>query len=258
MNTRTLTIGELAAITGVTPRALRHFEAAGLLRPCRAENGRRIYNTADVGTLTHILLLKRAGYTLREIASLSHGPLNAKRLLQVQLSVLETRRADLDAVIGQIRAACTLMSEDTVPDLKSFCALISKGQDHMTHDAMKDVLRQYFTPEEQQRWQDMANSHFPPTDRTAYAEQWEKLIARCEDALSRDVSPKSSEAAELLAAWKTLQQPLQNATGPELWRKANRMYLERTNWETPERKLPFSPDVQNFIIAAAHHQAEAP
>lgn len=33
MNVRTLTIGELAAATGVTPRALRHFEAAGLLRP---------------------------------------------------------------------------------------------------------------------------------------------------------------------------------------------------------------------------------
>ncbi|GBR53040.1 MerR family transcriptional regulator [Gluconobacter sphaericus] len=258
MNKRTLTIGELATIVGVTPRALRHFEAAGLLRPCRADNGRRVYRAADVGTLTHILLLKRAGYTLREIASLSHGPLNAKRLLQAQLSVLETRRADLDAVIAQIKAACVLMSEDTVPDLKSFCALISKGQDHMTHNAMKDVLRHYFTPEEQQRWQEMANSHFPPTDRTAYAEQWKKLIAQCEDALSRNVSPQSSEAAELLTAWKTLQQPLQNATGPELWRKANQMYLERSNWETAERKLPFSPDVQNFIIAAARHQAATP
>lgn len=258
MNVRTLTIGELAAATGVTPRALRHFEAAGLLRPQRAENGRRAYEATDIGTLTHILLLKRAGYTLREIASLSRGPLDAERLLQAQLRVLEARRTELDAVIGQMKAACATISGETVLDLKSFCALISKGQDHMTPTSMKDVLNQYFTSDEQQRWQSMANSHFPLENRTEYAEQWETLIGQCEDALRRNVSPASDEAAALLANWKILQKPLQDATGPELWGKANRMYLERSNWETSERKLPFSPDVQAFIIAAARHQAVTP
>ncbi|GBR69617.1 hypothetical protein GKA01_03270 [Gluconobacter kanchanaburiensis NBRC 103587] len=258
MTTQILTIGELAAATGVTPRALRHFEAAGLLHPRRSENGRRAYKATDVGTLTHILLLKRAGYTLTEIASLSHGPLDAKRLLLVQLRVLEARRADLDTVIGQMKAACDLITGETVPDLKSFCALISKGQQYMTSDAMKDVLDEYFTPDEQERWREMANSHFPPTDRTAYIEQWEDLIGRCEDALRRDISPASDEAAALLKDWKALQKPLQDATGPELWSKANRMYLERSNWETSGRKLPFSPDVQDFILSAARHQAEAP
>ena len=65
-------------------------------------------------------------------------------------------------------------------------------------------------------------------------------------------------SVRVLVAWETLQLPLQEATDPELWRKANRKYLEHTNWETPERKRPFSPGVQDFIIAAARHQAEAP
>ncbi|MEN3166487.1 TipAS antibiotic-recognition domain-containing protein [Gluconobacter sp. OJB] len=128
----------------------------------------------------------------------------------------------------------------------------------MTSTAMRDVLDQYFTSDEQQRWQDMANSHFPPTQCTTYTKQWETLIGQCEDALRRQVTPESAEAAKLLANWKALQQPLQEATGPELWAKANRMYLERDNWETSERKLPFSPDVQDFIISAARHQAATP
>ncbi|WP_228121179.1 MerR family transcriptional regulator [Gluconobacter cerevisiae] len=81
MTTRILTIGELALAPGVPPRALRHFETAGLLHPRRSENGRRAYEAVDIGTLTHILLLKRPGYTLRDIASLLRGPLDAERLL---------------------------------------------------------------------------------------------------------------------------------------------------------------------------------
>ncbi|MFT9073748.1 MAG: hypothetical protein ABF452_13540 [Gluconobacter potus] len=59
----------------------------------------------DVRTLTHILLLKRASYTLREIASLSARAAQRKTtqndFWQAQLSVLETRRTDLNGIIGQ-------------------------------------------------------------------------------------------------------------------------------------------------------------
>lgn len=43
MTAKTLTIGELAKANATTPRTLRHFEALGLIKPARAENGRRVY-----------------------------------------------------------------------------------------------------------------------------------------------------------------------------------------------------------------------
>ena len=41
-------IGELAAATGVTVRALHHYDGIGLLVPGRSEAGQRLYRPADL------------------------------------------------------------------------------------------------------------------------------------------------------------------------------------------------------------------
>ena len=51
MTPQTLTIGELAKASATTPRTLRHFESMGLIRPIRAENGRRVYDLSAVSIL---------------------------------------------------------------------------------------------------------------------------------------------------------------------------------------------------------------
>jgi DNA-binding transcriptional MerR regulator len=57
----------LAQVTGTTPRALRHYEQAGLITSRRAHNGYRIYDKDVVVRVRNIRKLLTAGLTLEDI-----------------------------------------------------------------------------------------------------------------------------------------------------------------------------------------------
>lgn len=66
---RTLRIGELAKLAGLTPRTLRYWEELGLLAPYGERvGGERRYSEAELGRVTHIRELQDLlGLTLAEI-----------------------------------------------------------------------------------------------------------------------------------------------------------------------------------------------
>ncbi|MFD7551656.1 MerR family transcriptional regulator [Streptomyces sp. NPDC059578] len=65
-------IGEAAHATGLTPRALRHYEQQGLLRPGRTSSGHRVYTSAHLEQLHAIGELLRAGLTVADVRSFAH------------------------------------------------------------------------------------------------------------------------------------------------------------------------------------------
>lgn len=66
---RTWKVGELARATGLTIRALHHYDDVGLLVPARAESGHRAYSRADVERLYRVLALRGVGMALDDIAA---------------------------------------------------------------------------------------------------------------------------------------------------------------------------------------------
>jgi DNA-binding transcriptional MerR regulator len=60
-------IGELAEATGTTPRALRHYEQAGLITSERAANGYRLYDPGTGVRVRNIRHLLDAGLTLDDV-----------------------------------------------------------------------------------------------------------------------------------------------------------------------------------------------
>ncbi|HEX6558894.1 MAG TPA: MerR family transcriptional regulator, partial [Longimicrobiales bacterium] len=63
-----LKVGELAERTGLTVRALHHYEQLGLLVPAgRTPAGHRLYSDASVAQLQKIAALKQLGMSLEEI-----------------------------------------------------------------------------------------------------------------------------------------------------------------------------------------------
>ncbi|MGI8921595.1 MAG: MerR family transcriptional regulator [Solirubrobacteraceae bacterium] len=67
-------IGEVARATGVSVRALRHYDELGLLIPeQRTVAGHRRYGGADLRRLYEILALRELGLSLREVASTIEG-----------------------------------------------------------------------------------------------------------------------------------------------------------------------------------------
>ncbi|MGV8858811.1 MerR family transcriptional regulator [Rhodoglobus sp.] len=74
---RVLTIGEVAAATGVTDHTLRYYEKAGILVVPRLANGQRRYREIDVKAVEFISHLRRTGMpirTIREYADLVRSP----------------------------------------------------------------------------------------------------------------------------------------------------------------------------------------
>lgn len=63
-----LTVGELAERTGLTVRALHHYDQVGLLRPtARTPAGYRLYGPAEVRRLQNIASLRKLGLSLEDI-----------------------------------------------------------------------------------------------------------------------------------------------------------------------------------------------
>lgn len=106
-------IGELAGEFDVTPRAIRFYEAEGLLAP-RREGQRRIYTARERTRLKLTLRGKRLGLTLSEIRDLidMYEPGRDERpqlerflaVLEEHKAALERQREDVAAQLAEIAA----------------------------------------------------------------------------------------------------------------------------------------------------------
>lgn len=110
--TRRYTIGELADELAITTRAIRFYEAKGLLRPER-RGAARAYSRRDRARLLLILRGKNLGFTLDDIRDYLEL-YDADPAQLAQLKLLETKvdahieellgkRADLDRTLKELR-----------------------------------------------------------------------------------------------------------------------------------------------------------
>lgn len=56
-----------ADLTGVTVKALRHYDRLGLLRPARTNAGHRLYAMTDLARIRQIVALRFLGIPLKQI-----------------------------------------------------------------------------------------------------------------------------------------------------------------------------------------------
>ncbi|MEO1405419.1 MAG: redox-sensitive transcriptional activator SoxR [Pseudomonadota bacterium] len=110
-----LSIGKLAARTGLSVSAIRFYEGKGLISPDRNSGGQRRFARADLRRLSFIMIMQRLGFSLEEIralmSKLPEGRTPAKRDWQTistkiqrrideQITKLEQTRKNLDGCIG--------------------------------------------------------------------------------------------------------------------------------------------------------------
>ena len=105
-------VNQLAEELGVTPRAIRFYEAKGLLAPRRAGTT-RVFDRRDRARLMLVLRGKRLGFSLAEIREFL-DLYDADRSQNSQLSLLlartrdriaelEQQRRDLEQTLGELR-----------------------------------------------------------------------------------------------------------------------------------------------------------
>lgn len=110
---RTYQVSEVARISGVTVRALHHYDEIGLLSPReRTEAGYRVYDDDDLLRLQQILLGRELGLALEEIRrSLDDPTFDHRRTLLAQRRVLEARARRADEMLRAVDAAIALLDE---------------------------------------------------------------------------------------------------------------------------------------------------
>lgn len=92
-------VGEVASLTGVSPRSLRYYEQQGLLSPCRAANGYREYTELDLVRASNIRDLIGLGLTVDDIRL----PLDAG-CLDRSLDALPPCEGSIELAVGRIAA----------------------------------------------------------------------------------------------------------------------------------------------------------
>jgi MerR family transcriptional regulator, thiopeptide resistance regulator len=195
MNFQALKVGELARRTGLTVRALHHYDEIGLLKPSlHTESGHRLYTASDIGRLQQILSLRHLGFSLEEVRGCldrpDFSPLEVIELhiarLRKQIALEETLCEQLDAVAGQLRAAGNVSAD-----------VFLKTIEEMT------MIESYYTPDQmeylKQRKEQVGD------DRIQQVQQeWPELIAEVRAEMQKGTAPTAPEILALAKRWQGL------------------------------------------------------
>ena len=104
MPARLMTIGLMARKSGLTPRAIRHYEQAGLIRGLpRTQSNYRLFDDAALERLRFISRCRKLGFSLREIAAFCEVTGNngdwtcvqIERLVRQHLNLVEAKISEL-------------------------------------------------------------------------------------------------------------------------------------------------------------------
>lgn len=96
--TDSLTIDDVVRQTGLTSRALRYYEARGLLHPLRTASGRRLFSASELERIHQVVALKKAGLSLAQISRvIDRKPIDLEALIEGQLAALDEEARKLDA-----------------------------------------------------------------------------------------------------------------------------------------------------------------
>ena len=225
-----LPIDEVVRRTGLTSRALRFYEARGLITPLRTGAGRRWFGQEELERIHRIVALKKAGLSLGDIKKLfDRRPIDLAALLGAQRSRLAEQAGEIADAIAHIDTALSRIGRGEPLDAETLCSLIRDGEKLMPDEAhaWKDVIDRYYTPEEQAEWRErMATA--PQFGQQECLGQWRSLSARIEAVLP--LEPDSKAALAFVREWFALLEPFSRSATPMMWERSRQMYSEMENW----------------------------
>lgn len=130
-----MNIADAARRAGLTPKAIRFYEAQGLLRPQRAANGYRAFNEADVHTLQFLKRARDLGFSVEECRSLlslyhdQERPIDeVKSMAQARIAEIEQRLTDLASIRDTLNHLAESCAQNERPDSPVLADLASEGK----------------------------------------------------------------------------------------------------------------------------------
>jgi MerR family transcriptional regulator, copper efflux regulator len=114
---KSITIGDAAKQSGVTPKMIRHYETIGLIpKAQRTEGDYRLYSQDDLHRLRFIRRARSLGFSIDEIGKLLGLWSNKRRASATVKDLALKHVADLDAKIAELNSI-----RSTLADLARNC-----------------------------------------------------------------------------------------------------------------------------------------
>ena len=222
-------VQEFAGLTGITVRALHHYDRLGLLRPRRTGSGYRLYGRQELERLEQIVALKFIGIPLQQIkAILERNPSSLPDALRVQRTVLEKKRHLLDRAIQGIREAEQSFAAGGRPD----SAILKKIIEVIEMQTNNEWIEKYYGPEAWTRIKDVHPGWSPELHGKAY-QDWLDVFRDVEAALGED--PAGEKAQALGERWKAMEIAYTRGD-PEIAEGLNKMFADKSNWPDSMRE----------------------
>lgn len=123
-----MNIGQVARISGISNRMIRHYESIGLIKStARSASGYRIYNDEDLQVLKFIKQSRNHGFTLEQIGQLLSLWQNRERA-SADVKALATQHiSELNEKIDELtrmRDALAKLARSCAGDKRSTCTIL--------------------------------------------------------------------------------------------------------------------------------------
>ena len=239
-------IRDVARMTGLTSRALRFYEARGLLEPLRTYSGRRLYGRAELERVNQIVALKRAGLSLSQIGELTRDrTLDLGALIDAQLEVLEARKSELEEARSLLLSVKSRIGRGEPVDAATFCSLIRNEDLMMSKEQWDKVSDRFFTAEQKAEFAESMKGVPGDFDQAEYSRKWADLGARVQAAIP--LGPGSEQAQALYDEWQELLAPFTAVATPMMQQGVTRMYEQMGGWQDQVADAPFTAEAFKFI-----------
>ncbi len=209
-------IHAFAELSGVTVKALHHYDRLGLLKPQRTASGYRLYSERDLERLEQIVALKFLGFPLKQIkVVLTRTALELPDALRVQRRILAEKQTLLARAMRAIQEAEAALASGKPPDLAMLKRLIEGIEMQDNTEGMK----KYYSEAALLKLQ---SSEFDERMR-----EWKELYGELEAALGED--PESERVQALAARWMELSRRTSSADA-EIRKGMLNAWADHGNW----------------------------
>lgn len=238
----TVTAGEAARLTGTSIRALRHYEAKGLVNAVRGENGYRHFDGDALMRVMGVRILQSIGLSLDQIRVLyRERDADLGAMLDAQAEALAADARRIAATRAYVDRARALLARDETLRLSDIVNLLENSTMNKPPKAFEGMETPKLTPEQEAN---LISRNFTEKDQEEVTARWAKVFAEAEALVGTDPASERAQSmareAKALINWFSGGDPgLENHAG-SMWEKA---------WTDPERAkhMPVSREGWDFL-----------
>ncbi len=194
------TVNQVSKLTGISVRALHHYDAIGLLKPTEiTESGYRLYDDDAICRLQSILFFRELQFPLKDIKAILDSPdYHPAEALNQQIKLLELQYKRLGELI--------LYAKKIKTNAATLCepAYLMKGEFKMNFKVFDQSEMEQYKEEVKERWgktkayQEYLQKEKKSPDFTALANQLMSLFA--EIGTLRQLPPSDEKVQKKISA----------------------------------------------------------